>query len=416
MFWKLIAENMNICIDSTEIINFKESINRVLAKDIHSPEDLPPFTRSTVDGFAVRAIDTAGASSSLPVYLKVTGKIAMGSKTNISIASGEVVKIATGGMMPAGADAVIMVEYTEYLDDHTIETGSAVAAGENVVWKGEDIKKGELLLSSGHLLRPQDVGVLAGLGIIDVKVYKKPEVAIISSGDELISPESEPDMGQIRDINSYALGATVQKNGENTRYIGIIKDSFSRLQEAVKNSLTSDLVLISGGSSVGLKDMTIDVLNSLGKPGVLLHGISIKPGKPTILAVIDNTPVIGLPGHPASSWTISYNLVRPLIMALGGRDIGVEDNSNYSCNVNFSSKIIKAKLERNLVSDKGREQYVPVKLIFKEKFKDDIKYIARPITGKSSLITTLVEADGFIKIGTYREGLSRGEEIKVIVF
>jgi len=416
MFWELLNENMNIRIESTETINYKESVNRILANDIYSPENLPPFTRSTVDGFAVRAKDTAGASSSMPAYLKIIGEVKMGMETDIKINAGEAVKIATGGMMPEGADAVIMVEYTDYLDDETIETGSSVASGENVVKKGEDIEKDKLLFTSGHLIRPQDSGVLAGLGMTEVEVYKKPEVAIISTGDELIPPEAETDMGQIRDINSYSLGATIKKNGGTPRYIGIIEDSFSRLKEAVKTGLSSNLVLISGGSSVGLKDMTIDVLNSLGEPGVLLHGISIKPGKPTILAVIDDTPVIGLPGHPASSWTITYNLVRPLIMALAGRDIGIMNSINGQVDLNLIDKKIRAELERNLVSDKGREQYVPVKLIINQNDKDNLKYIARPITGKSSLITTLVQADGFIKIDTYSEGLNKGEIIEVIVF
>src|SRR6056297_1535142 len=226
MFWELLNENMNIRIESTETINYKESVNRILANDIYSPENLPPFTRSTVDGFAVRAKDTAGASSSMPAYLKIIGEVKMGMKTDIKINAGEAVKIATGGMMPVGADAVIMVEYTDYLDDETIETGSSVASGENVVKKGEDIEKDELLLSGGHLIRPQDSGVLAGLGINEIEVYKKPEIAIISTGDELIPPESETDMGQIRDINSYSLGATIKKNGGTPRYIGIIEDSF----------------------------------------------------------------------------------------------------------------------------------------------------------------------------------------------
>ncbi len=404
IFWELLNEHLNIKIDRSEIINFKDSINRVLAENIYSPEDLPPFNRSTVDGFAVQSSDTAGASDSLPTYLKVIGEVEMGSRTELIINSGEAVKIATGGMLPAGADAVIMVEYTEYLDDNTIETAYAVAPGENIVWKGEDINKGELLLPEGHFMRPQDIGVLAGLGITTVKVYKKPVVAIISTGDELIPPEDDPVPGQIRDINSYSLGATIVNNGGIVKYIGIVEDSFPQLKKAVQSSLDSDLVLISGGSSVGLKDMTVDVLNSLGEPGVLMHGIAIKPGKPTILAVIGKTPVLGLPGHPASSWTITHTIVRPFVMAMAGREIGIP-------------KIVKAVLERNLVSDKGREEYVPVKLIPQKNHQNEgIRYTARPVTGKSSLITTLVQSDGFIKIDTFREGLDKGEEIEVVIF
>ncbi len=413
-FWKLLAENMQVKMEKTETVNYKEGLNRVLAENIYAPENLPPFTRSTVDGFAVRAADTAGASASLPAYLEVAGEVLMGEKTDISVNSGEAVQVATGGMLPAGADAVIMVEYTEYLDDRTIETASAVAAGENVVWKGEDIKEGELLLPEGHFLRPQDIGVLAGLGIIDISVYEKPEVSIISTGDELVSPETIPTPGQIRDINSYTLGSTIENCGGIVKYVGIITDSFSHLKEAVKTSLTSDLVLISGGSSVGVKDMTIDVLNSLGEPGVLLHGISIKPGKPTILAVIGGTPVVGLPGHPASSWTITFNIVRPLIMLLAGRHL--KPAGDIYTDLNLTENKVQAVLARNLVSDKGREEYVPVKLILNKNNNDKPKYRAEPITGKSSLITTLVQSDGFIKIDTFKEGLDNEEEVEVTVF
>ncbi|HLV09994.1 MAG TPA: gephyrin-like molybdotransferase Glp [Halanaerobiales bacterium] len=410
VFWEILKKNIKIKVTSTEIVNFKDSINRVLAEDIYSPENLPPFNRSTVDGFAVRAIDTSGASSSLPTYLEVTGEIEMGNRAEMKINTGEAVRIATGGMLPSGADAVIMIEYTDYLDDSTIETANAVAPGENVVWKGEDIKKGDLLLSEGHLIRPQDAGALAGLGVVEVKVYKKPVVAIISTGDELVSPETVPAPGKIRDINSYSLGAVIENNGGISKYIGIVDDSFIHLKEAVQSSLDSDLILISGGSSVGVKDMTIDVLNSLGEPGVLLHGIAIKPGKPTILALIEGTPVMGLPGHPASSWTITHNLVRPLVIMRSGR------GDNFRSDLNFQKKA-RAVLERNLVSDKGREEYVPVKLILpKKNNRDDLKYIAQPITGKSSLITTLVQADGFIKIETFKEGLNKGDQVDVVVF
>lgn len=402
VFWEKIKEHVSIN-PGKEKIHFTDGLDRILAEDIKSGVNLPPFSRSTVDGFAVRAADTSGASESLPVYFDVVGKVFMGKQADIEVGPGEAVEIATGGMLPPGADAVLMVEYTEYLDDRTIETSKSVAVGENVVIKGEDIEKGKLLLKRGHRIRPQDIGALAGLGITDIDVYKIPEIAVISTGDELVSPEAEPESGQIRDINSYSIGSLLKKTGSKVRLEGIIRDNFDSLKKAVYNNLDADMILISGGSSVGVKDITIDVLNSLGEPGVLLHGISIKPGKPTILAVIDNCPVIGLPGHPSSAWTITNQLVIPLVNVLQG-----ENNNLY--NKNYK---IQAKLNRNLISDKGREEYVPVRLILSG---GDGEYIAEPITGKSSLITTLVEADGFIRIGTYTEGLNKGDRVEIELF
>ncbi len=443
-FWQLLKNNIEFIPEKIEKVGFKDSLNRILAKDIMAPINLPPFNRSTVDGFAVRANDIAGANQSLPVYLDIIGEVLMGKSTDLELRPGTAVGIPTGGMIPTGADAVIMIEYTEYLDDKKIEVFSSVAVGENVIQKGEDIERGNLLLEKGDQIRPQDIGAMAGLGITEIEVYKRPEIAIIATGDELVSPEKDTEAGEIRDINSYSIGSLLKELNTKPRYIGIIEDSFSRLKKAVKNNLDADLILISGGSSVGVKDMTIDILNSLGEPGVLLHGISIKPGKPTIMAVIDGKPVLGLPGHPASSWTVSNKLVKPLVKILNSQksiefncESGEEKDKFYK-----NDSKLEAILNRNLVSDKGREEYIPIKLLSKTDIiendrpekdinllsKEDISqnnisvkdisinYLAEPIRGKSSLITTLVEADGFISIGTYQEGLNRGDRVEVELF
>ena len=362
-FWNEIKSNLKQKEFKKETVKLDQSLSRVCGEDIIAKENLPPFSRSTVDGFAVKAKDSAGASASLPTYFEVIGEVEMGEKTNLKLKTGEAVEIPTGGMLPEGADAVLMVEYTDYLDDNTIETSQAVAAGENVVLKGEDIEKGEELFESGHRIRPRDIGAMAGLGITELTVYKRPEVAVISTGDELVDPGDEAGPGEIKDINSYSISSLLNSYGALTRKVGIVEDEFNLLKKSVEKNLDADLVLISGGSSVGIKDMTINILNSIGEPGVLLHGLSIKPGKPTILAVINGTPVIGLPGHPASAWTVSRILLKPVVQFLRGEikadEIGRINKKSKKGNFDFS---FKAKLTRNIGSDKGREEYIPVRL------------------------------------------------------
>ncbi|MTI60127.1 MAG: molybdopterin molybdotransferase MoeA [Firmicutes bacterium] len=385
---------------ATEKINITEAKGRLLARDIISQIDLPPFSRSTMDGYAVKAADTYGASESMPVYLDMVGEILMGEEAVQEIKAGQVVKIATGGMLPKGADAVVMVEYTEALGGEMIEVFKSVASRENVVLKGEDIDQGSLLLKQGHLLRAQDIGALAGIGITEVEVFARPAVTVFSTGDELVVPEQKPKLGQIRDINTYLVGSLVEESGGTVNYGGIIRDNKEELKNKIGANLkNSDLVILSGGSSVGTKDLTIEVLNELGEPGVLVHGISIKPGKPTILALIDNTPVIGLPGHPASAMTVLKIVGTPIIQSLAGQELNQFQGS------------ISARLSRNLASDKGREEYIRVKLV-----EEKGQLWAQPILGKSSLITTMVEADGLVKIDLGKEGLDQGEEVQVLLF
>jgi molybdopterin molybdotransferase len=401
IFWDKLREYLKYKKLKKETIKLNESLGRIIAKNIKAEVNLPPFSRSTVDGFAVRAGDTAGASSSLPVYLDLVGAVEMGEKTEIEVKTGQAVEIPTGGMIPKGSDAVLMVEYTDYLDQSTIETSKALASRENIVIKGEDIKAGDLLFSAGHRIRPRDIGAMAGLGITKLDVWQRPDITVISTGDELIEPEKEAGPGKIRDINSYSISSFLKSYGANIRNEGIVKDKFNLLKDSVSSNLDSDLILISGGSSVGIKDMTIDLLNSLGEPGVLLHGLAIKPGKPTILAISDGTPIIGLPGHPASAWTVNRILVKPILKFLLG-EIGSEDIGK-----NTQKYLFKAKLTRNISSDKGREEYIPVRL-----FKNDKnQLLAEPITGKSSLITTLVKGDGLLRIDTYEEGKNKDEEV-----
>jgi molybdopterin molybdotransferase len=401
-FWEEIKSFLSNKSLSREKLNLENSLGRILAEDIFSPVDLPPFSRSTVDGYAVKAADTAGASASMPTYFEIAGSIEMGKGTELKLKNGQAAAIPTGGMLPEGADAVLMIEDTEKIDENTIESFKSLAAGENLVQKAEDIAAGELLFKKGHKLMARDIGALAGLGITEINAFSRAEVSVISTGDELISAEAEADSGQIRDINSYSITSYLNKIGAAAKKVGIVEDKFEKLKEAVKNELGQDLVLISGGSSVGIKDMTIDLLNSLGDPGVLLHGLAIKPGKPTILAVIEDTIVIGLPGHPASAWTVNNILVAEIVRVLNGEkeaaEIGIQENK-YP---------IKAQLTRSLVSDKGREEYIPVRII-----KENNKLLAEPLLGKSSLITNLAHGDALLRVPRNQEGKEKGELVEL---
>jgi molybdopterin molybdotransferase len=401
-FWQVLKSFLETKIFQTEKIELDQSLNRILADNVFSPVDLPPFSRSTVDGYAVKAADTLGASASMPTYLDIIGSIEMGVETELELKSGQAAAIPTGGMIPKGSDAVLMIEDTEKIEEKLIESFKSLAVGENIVQKAEDIAEGELLFKKGHKIMARDIGALAGLGITEFNVFKKAKVSVISTGDELIPAEAEAKIGQIRDINSYSISAYLNKIGAETKKVGIIEDKFESLKTALKNELDQELVLISGGSSVGIKDMTIELLNSLGEPGVLLHGLSIKPGKPTILAVIEGTIIIGLPGHPASAWTVNNVLTAEIVRVLNGEKAPAalgRENQKY---------LIEAELTRNLVSDKGREEYIPVKIL-----KKDDKVFAEPLLAKSSLITNLAYGDALIKIPQNKEGIDKGELVKL---
>lgn len=402
-FWEKAKEYLKDKSFSSEKLNLDSALGRITAEDIVSEVDLPPFSRSTVDGYAVKAEDTQGASAAMPTYLEIIGSVEMGEKTALSLSSGEAAAVPTGGMLPEGANAVLMIENTEKIDETMIESSKSLAVGENLVEKAEDIAKGEVLLKKGHKIMARDIGALAGLGITNINCFSKPKISIISTGDELIPPEANAEEGQIRDINSFSISAYLNKLGADCNRVGIVEDKFESLRDSVKDNLDSELILISGGSSVGIKDMTIDLLNSLGEPGVILHGLSIKPGKPTILSVIDGTIVIGLPGHPASSWTVTAVLVSEIVRVLTGEK-DVTELTGRDKKIYF-----EAELSRNLVSDKGREEYIPVKVYKNE----DGKLIADPILGKSSLITNLVEGNAVLKIESYQEGKNKGEIVKL---
>jgi len=383
----------------TEDIALSESVGRVLATNIQSDIDLPDFARSIMDGFAVRGSSTFGASEGNPAYLNLKGTVAMGESSILSVGPGEAVRISTGGMLPTGADSVVMVEHTEAIDDKTIEVYRSVAPGQNMIEVGEDIKKGVIALTGGSRIRPQEAGMLAALGIQTVTVFKKPIIGIISTGDEIVPVNETPGPGQIRDINTYTLLGLVQQGGATAIPYGIVHDDYDSLLAKCTQALNEcDMILVSGGSSVGARDFTIDVIAAMQDSEILFHGISISPGKPTILARVMDKAFWGLPGHVVSAMVVFSRIVKPFIDKISG----LSDDTGNKLH-------LTARLSRNLASAQGRVDYVRVRLVHEAGI-----IWAEPILGKSGLINTMVKADGLIEIGMNTEGLDQGTEVAVI--
>ena len=383
-----------------EVVATADALGRVTAEDVLSPEDLPAFARSTMDGYSVRSRDTFGASEGLPAYLDLVGEVPMGEAAAVELGVGQAATAYTGGMLARGADAVVMVERTQLLDDTAIEVLRAVAPGENVVQVGEDVRKGEIVLPRGRVVRPQDIGGMLALGITTVSVNRKPRVGIISTGDELVTPDEKIAPGQIRDINTYTISALVSHAGGKPTPIALVSDDFeAQRQAAVEGLSTCDALVFSAGSSVSSRDLTADVLDSLGEPGVIVHGISIKPGKPTVVGAVDGKPVFGLPGNPVSAMVVFDLLVRPTIYHLSG------------CETAPPQSTVKATLARDIPSVAGREDYVPVRLK-----NSDACVSAEPVFGKSNLIYTLVRSDGIVRVPLDKSGLYAGEVVDVRLF
>ena len=381
-----------------ETIALTSALGRILGTDIQSEINLPDFSRAIMDGYAVRATSTFGATEGNPAYLNIVGSIAMGENPTLSIKPGETAKISTGGMLPAGADSVVMIEHTDVIDDMTIEVYRSVAPGQHMIQVGEDIRASETILFQGQQLRPQEIGILAALGIEMVSVYRRPVVSIISTGDEILPISETPTLGKIRDINSFTLsGQVVQAGGRPVR-MGIVNDDFQALRDMCQDAVQqSDMVFVSGGSSVGMRDFTIEVLSAIPNAEILAHGISISPGKPTILAKVDKTLFWGLPGHVTSAMVVFHVVVRPFLEYIGGKNPAHENTR--SC---------YARLKRNLSSKQGRIDYIRVKLHHEEGALS-----ADPVLGKSGLIHTMAKADGLVKIDKNTEGLDKGTVVEV---
>lgn len=385
---------------SLEVIKTQDALGRVSGEDISAPHALPEFRRSTVDGYAVRAEDTFSASESLPAYLSVKGEVPMGGPPDFELSETECGLIHTGGMLPSGANAVVMVEFTQQTGSDQVEILRSVAKGENVLEEGEDVAAGEVVIPRGKRLRAADIGGLMALGIMEIPVARKPKVGILSSGDEVIPPHQHPQPGQVRDVNSYTLRSLVEKVGGEPILYGIVPDHWEGMVSAVENAREAcDLVIITAGSSASTRDLTADVVDAQGQPGVLVHGVNVKPGKPTILGVAGDTSFVGLPGNPVSALVIAGLFVKPAIESYLGL---VKEEFE---------RVVPAKLGINISSQTGREHYVPVQLVHKED-----GYHADPVFGESNLIFILVRADGLIKIPAEASGISAGEEVHVTLF
>ena len=373
-------------------VNLEASLGRVLAEDISARENIPAFDRSTVDGYALRASDTYGCGESIPAQLDIIGEILMGEGAEAAIKEGQCIKISTGGMLPEGSDSVVMVENTEGSFGDICLVYKSVSPYENVNRKGDDIKEDSAVFRKGTAVTSREIGVLAALGISRVRAFREPKVGIISTGDEIVSVDTPLTFGKIRDINSHILSALMRENGCECTLYGIVRDDYGEILSAMKKAVSeNDIVLISGGSSAGARDMTVDIISSLGE--AYLHGIAMKPGKPTIVGKIDGKAVFGLPGHPTAGYFVALRLVKPLVdMLLSRRD---------------STRRVKAKMLRNISSNHGREEILCVKLTDEG---------AIPLYGKSGVISLLSRSDGYIIIDRNCEGLKANEEAEVHLF
>ncbi|MFW6676267.1 gephyrin-like molybdotransferase Glp [Lacrimispora sp. AGF001] len=380
----------------TECRKLLESQGYILASDIISREPVPAFHRSVVDGYAVISGDTAGSSENLPVFLECVDEINMGFPALKDIHAGECAYVPTGGMIPPGADAVVMVEYCEAFDSSHIAVYSPVSYGKNVVLAGEDIEQGEIVIKKGTRIRPQEIGAMASLGITEVIVFKPWEITIISTGDELVPPHNTPSPGEIRDINSYSLCAQAQKHGLTVLNTVVQKDDEQKLKEAVIQAMqVSDVVVISGGSSQGKKDATNDIIDEVASEGSFIHGLALKPGKPTIVGYdeISRTLLAGLPGHPVAAMLVFELLVIWVWKHLTDQPA---DSSLF------------ARITSNLAGAPGKMTCQLVKLNRQEN-----EIHAEPVFGKSGLITTMTRADGYILIEENKEGLKKDEIVEV---
>lgn len=391
----------------TEQVQLDNGVGRIIAERVIAVDPVPHFNRATMDGYAVRSRDVFGASESLPAFLNVVGTVEMGKEPKFSIGQYEAAEIPTGGMLPSGADAVVMVEHTERIDDTVIEVYRPVAPGQNVLGIGEDVAEGHIVFTPGKKLRPQDVGVLAAVGVMSVQVYKQPRVVVISTGDEIVPPDTPSPLpaGVVRDINSYVLDGLIRASGAVIGQKELVCDNLERLIAVCRECLWNhDVVLISGGSSVGTRDYTLEVFQEITDGDILFHGIAIRPGKPTIFGRGHKGYLWGLPGQPASAAMVMVAIVCPFLLHLQG--IKAEFPFRYGT--------IKGVLTKNVPSVHGREDYVPV--IISHLNADNTAIAVEPIFGRSGMISILARSQGYIVVPEHVEGLNKGEEVIVYLF
>ena len=378
-----------------EEISLTEAAGRVAFRDVIAKIDVPPFDRASMDGYAVKASDTFYADEDRPASLRLKGYIQAGQDRKLTINEGDAVGIATGAPMPKGANAVVMVEYTEE-KKNTVNIHRPVVPGENIMAAGSDIMRGETTIRAGTALSPRETGVLAALGVTKIEVFKRPTVGIISTGDEIVEPGKTLKFGMIYDTNAQAIADAVRENGGSPEVLGIVKDDLNALLKRLKEMMGYDIIVTSGGTSAGVGDMLYRIIDKLGKPGIIVHGIAVKPGKPTIIGVAKKRPIFGLPGYPTSAMVTFDVLVAPLLRRLSG----MRDEAK---------KQIKAKAAMRLFSAEGRYEYMLMNLVSGTKSE----YSAYPILTGSGAITTLAEADGYVEIPENTAIIDGGSEIDV---
>ena len=387
---------------SSELISIDEAIGRYLAEDVISAEDLPEHPRSTVDGYAVRACDTFGASDSLPALLRLTGAVEMGKQPDVAVETGAAVQIPTGGSLPAGADAVVMVEYTDRLDSSHIEVLKPVTLRANVLDRGEDVRKGAPVLRCGSRVRAQEVGLLAAVGVTELRVFRRARVAVISTGDEVVDVERKPGPGQIRDANGHSVAALVRACGAEATRFPIVPDDEPALRHTIETALEEyDIVVLSGGSSVGMRDLVVDVLSGLPDIEILAHGIAIRPGKPALFARCQNKAIVDLPGHPVSALIVAQVFLAPLLAYLQGAP---PERGPLG-------QRVSGRLAASMHSTIGLEEYVRVRLERNAGGECEV----HPVFGKSSMLSTMARADGLLVVPPQSEGLSAGEIVDVVL-
>lgn len=394
-----IKKSAEALFTKSEVVPVCEALGRVCAEDVYSRVNVPGFLRSTVDGYAVLAKDTQGAGESIPTFLKIVGEVPMGEAAVGKIVSGQCMYVPTGGMLPEGADAMVMVEFCESFGETDIAVYDAVSVGRNTIEKGEDTKENTVVLKKGTTLRAQDIGALSSVGVTEMRVYTKLRVFVISTGDEITAPGKELTPGKIYDINSYSISSSAIAHGFASAGYAVVKDDEKALYDTVCDAMTRcDIVCMSGGSSQGKKDMTESIINQVSTPGVYTHGLALKPGKPTILGYDEKSETLmcGLPGHPVAAMMVFELLV--------------SDSADEVRGVR-KPILIPAAFSTNAACDAGKANCFPVKLVDTEK-----GLAAQPQLGKSGLITTLTNADGYIVTGENLEGIKENQLVHVRLF
>jgi molybdopterin molybdotransferase len=397
--WQRMSD---ICRLPTESVPFGSSAGRTLAEDFTAPHDLPGFSRSTMDGYAVRARDTFGAGETQPGYLTLQGEVVMGQAPGFTMGAGQCARIGTGGMLPGGADAVIMVEHTGEADADTVEISRSLAPGANAIGPADDAEKGQLLLPAGQVLRPQDVGLLAAMGVQHPRVVRRPRAGILSTGDEVVPVEDTPGPGQVRDVNAHVLGAQIEAAGGEALPLGLVPDDRDLLKGAVDRSVAeADLTLLSGGSSVGTRDLTAEIFQLVSGAELLVHGVSVAPGKPFIWVLGGEHHLLGMPGHVTSCLVCFHLFVEPLMERLLGR--------SGRAFTRFGR--LDATLTRNIAAAQGRELYQRVRVD-----RADTGWLAEPVVGRSGLLRSMVQGHGLVRVPLGNEGLDEGAPVEVMLF